>query len=214
MQAVLLSTAYFPPVSYFAEIVNASRVWMEAEENFPKQTYRNRCIICEANGPMNLVVPVQRGPEVKIKTKDIKLAWDKNWMTVHKRAIESAYRNSPFYEYYIDYLQPFFEKKHTYLMEYNHDMLCTLLKLIHLSVSVEFTTRFEHSPENMRDLRYEITPKKEPNNIHLPAYTQVFSEKFGFIPNLSILDLLFNVGPDSLAYLKRLTLFDHQANPL
>jgi len=111
MQPVLLSTAYFPPIAYFAKIVQSNRIIIEAEENYHKQTYRNRCIILGANGPLNLVLPILHGPEKKQKIRQVIIDYNNNWQQIHSRALESAYRNSPYYDYYIDDINPFFQNQ-------------------------------------------------------------------------------------------------------
>lgn len=203
MDPVLLSTAYFPPLFYFSRILHSSQVFIEIEENFQKQTYRNRCIISGANGPLNLTVPVQH-PEPKIKIRDLKIAYPEKWNLVHLRAIESAYRNSPFYEYYMDDFQPFFKNTYDSLLEFNTSILKTCLSLLKHKGNIEFTSGFiKNSQEN--DYRYVLTPKKGIDDFYFPEYHQVFGEKFGFMPNLSILDLIFNLGPDSKDYLMLIT---------
>lgn len=200
MDSVLLSTAYFPPVLYFYQIVHASDIVVEKEENFPKQTYRNRCTILSANGPLNLSVPVKHH-QPKIKTSDICISYSDNWQPVHYRAIESAYRKSPFYEYYIDDLKKFFSEKPESLLEFNTHILKVCLELIKCRKNILFSNKFEKEEKDL-DFRYKITPKKELTEYCFPEYHQVFSGKFGFLPNLSILDLIFNTGPECKDYLK------------
>lgn len=194
MHSVVLSTAYFPPVSYFALILNSGKVYIETEENYSKQTYRNRCVILGANGPLNLTVPVEH-TQPKIVVKDLAISYHSNWQLNHKRAIESAYRNSPFYEYYIDDFMSFFNEKTHNLLELNNQILNTCLELIGYKETIEFTTDFVENAEH--DFRNTLSPKKPIPDIYLPEYHQVFITKFGFIPNLSILDLIFNAGPET-----------------
>lgn len=200
MSSVLLSTAYFPPVFYFAKIIQSKEVVIETQENFNKQTYRNRCVILGANGPLNLTVPVQHGEALKIPIKDLCISYHSNWQIIHKRAIESSYRNSPFYEYYFDDFTRFFKEKPATLIEFNTQILNTCLEAIGYKATIKFTEEYTEITEN--DYRYSITPKKSLENIIFPKYHQVFSEKFNFVPNLSILDLLFNTGPESIDILK------------
>jgi hypothetical protein len=200
MDSVLLSTAYFPPIIYFSQLVHASEIVIEKEENFPKQTYRNRCIILGANGPLNLSVPV-RHVQPKIKTSDICISNSDNWQPIHYRAIESAYRKSPFFEYYIDDLKKFFIEKPGSLLEFNTRILKTCLELINCRINVHFNKEFEKEEKDF-DFRYKITPKKDLTEYCFPEYYQVFAVKFGFIQNLSILDLIFNTGPESKDYLR------------
>lgn len=194
MHSILLSTAYFPPVAYFALILKSDKIYIEAEENYSKQTYRNRCVILGANGPLNLTVPVEH-TQPKIIIKDLTISYHSNWQLNHKRAIESAYRNSPFYEYYIDDFLRFFNEKNSNLLEFNNEILKTCLEITGYKGTIEHTTKFVENTEN--DFRNTISPKKPELNIPFPEYHQVFINKFGFIPNLSILDMIFNCGPET-----------------
>lgn len=210
MNPVLLSTAYFPPVFYFSQIVQSSQVTIEKEENFHKQTYRNRCVILGANGPLSLTVPVVHDAP-KINISSLNISYHSQWQLIHLRAIESAYRNSPFYEYYIDDFVPFFKRRHDTLFDFNLHILKVCLDLIGHKVVPEFTSDFEKET-NKRDLRFTISPKKEITGYVFPEYHQVFMDKFGFIANLSILDLIFNVGPESLDYLRSIQNRNGQEN--
>jgi hypothetical protein len=205
MESVLLSTAYFPPIFYFSRIINSQQLIIEKEENFHKQTYRNRCVILGANGTLNLTVPVlHEGPKIKIS--NLNISYHTNWNLIHFRAIESAYRNTPFYEYYIDDFKPFFSNQYQSLLEFNSSIISTCLCLLEYRGKIEYTKEFVKAENNGdSDLRFSITPKKAVEDYQFPEYHQVFSEKYGFIPNLSILDLIFNHGPESSDYLKSIT---------
>jgi hypothetical protein len=208
MKSVLLSTAYFPPVYYFAQIIECSEVIIEREENFHKQTYRNRCVILGANGPLNLTVPVQHD-DTKIRMSNLRIAYQNQWSHIHFRAIESAYRNSPFYEYYIDDFKPFFQKEFSSLLEFNSSILSTCLCQLGYKGQIKYTTEFNKKEDNPAfDYRYSISPKITLENRMFPEYHQVFGEKYGFVPNLSILDLIFNVGPESSDYLNSIKKMD------
>lgn len=206
MNAILLSTAYFAPVNYYSRIVHHSNVFIEQFEHFHKQTYRNRTVILGANGPITLVIPVVKGRGPKILIKDIQIAYDMTWQRNHWQTITSAYNSSPYFEYYIDDIQPFFESKTRYLIDYNqalHETLCELLEIENRSA---LTKDFEAIPENTLNFREVISPKNktQPDPVFTPQeYTQVFTDKFGFTPNLSILDLLFNEGPNSYTVLAK-----------
>ena len=194
MKQVLLSTAYFPPVYYFSKIIQSNETIIEIEENFNKQTYRNRCVILGANGPLNLTVPVLHS-EQKIPIKNLYISYQSNWQLIHKRAIESAYRNSPFYEYYIDDFSRFFQEKPDKLIDYNNQILNVCLEIVGYRGILKFSDDYVEQAEN--DFRYIITPKKALEKVVFPVYHQVFIDKFGFISNLSILDLIFNCGPET-----------------
>lgn len=201
--AVLLSTAYFAPVQYYSKALHYPMVYVDQYEHFNKQTYRNRCNILGANGPISLVIPVVKGRGPKILMKDMQVSNDTDWQQNHWRTIFSAYNSSPFFEFYKHDLKPFFEQQWKFLLDLNlsiHDTICDLLEMEN---KVILTPGFEVVPENTLNLREAISPKTHriPADEHFKAakYTQVFSEKFGFVPNLSILDLLFNEGPNSFS---------------
>lgn len=175
---------------------------IELFENYPKQTYRNRCIICSANGPQTLSIPVSRGDELKIYTKDVHIDYSMNWQKVHFKAIESAYRSSPFYEYYIDDLILFFEKKYDFLFDYNLEIMNKILSIINVKVEIILSEEYmKESVSEYKDFRNTIHPKKRMHandeRFIPPVYRQVFEPKHGFIANLSILDLLFNTGTET-----------------
>jgi hypothetical protein len=198
---ILLSTAYFAPVRYFSKLAVYTDVYIEQHENFIKQTYRNRTVILGANGPISLIVPVEKGREQKIRIKDLRISYDEEWQRNHWRTIFSAYNSSPFFEYYADDLEPFFLKKSKYLLDYNQHITETILEILEIPLSLILTDDFENLPENCLNFREKINPKAHKNaddpEFAAQPYTQVFSEKFGFIPDLSILDLLFNEGPSA-----------------
>lgn len=198
---ILLSTAYFAPIKYFSKLANYPEVFIEQHENFIKQTYRNRTVILGANGPISLIVPVEKGREQKIKIKDLRISYDEEWQRTHWRTIFSAYNSSPFFEYYADDLEPFFRNKFEFLVDFNQRITETLLEILEIEVVLNLTVDFERTPESCLNFREKISPKAHRNvddpNFVAQEYTQVFAEKFGFIPDLSILDLLFNEGPSA-----------------
>jgi hypothetical protein len=199
--SILLSTAYFAPIRYFSKILVYPEIYIEQHENFIKQTYRNRTVILGANGPVSLIVPVEKGREKKIKIKDLRIAYDEEWQRNHWRTIFSAYNSSPFFEYYADDIEPFFRKKYNFLFDFNQQITKALTEILEIQLSLTLTEEFELIPENCLNFREQINPKThlidhDPHFVSQP-YTQVFSEKFGFIPDLSILDLLFNEGPSA-----------------
>ena len=200
--AILLSTACFPPVQYFTKLVNYETVYIEQYENFPKQTYRNRYEISGANGVLPLVVPVTKGRDRKINIRDLKISYDVQWQRNHWRTLFSAYNSSPFFEYYCDDIEPFFLKPYKFLFDFNHEVLTAICSLLEIEASLLCTTGFEEVPAGTINFREAISPKQHRTIDDLlfdpKPYTQVFSEKSGFLPNLSILDLLFNEGPNSV----------------
>lgn len=200
MRAVLLSTAYFAPIHFYTRFLHHSEVYLEQFENFTKQTYRNRCVISGGNGLIPLVVPVVKGRGPKILIKDLQISYDTEWQRNHWQTIVSAYNSSPYFEYYQDELFPFFKNKETFLLDFNlkiHETICDFLEIDN---NVVLTRDFEKVPEGTLNLREAISPKNKRQMdpcYHPLHYTQVFSGKFDFLPDLSILDLLFNEGPNS-----------------
>jgi hypothetical protein len=173
---------------------------LERHEHYNKQSYRNRCTIYTANGLLDLVVPVARNKKPKIQITEVEIAYDTLWQKQHFKAIESAYRRSPFYEYYIDDLMIFFTCRHHYLYDFNMQIMYKICSLIKISPHIQESSEFVKSGEGITDLRNSIHPKIT-CTADLPSYTQVFTDKFGYQSNLSILDLLFNAGPDAKKYL-------------
>ena len=204
MQVKLLSSTYFGPIDYFANIFQADEIQIEVEENYQKQSYRNRCSIYGANGKLDLNVPITHNKieGKRLMTKDALIANEFNWQKLHWKSIESGYRTSPYFEFYEDDLKPLFEKKHKFLLDLNFEILETLQDLLQEEWNIYKTKEYEISPpKDILDLRKKFSPKVE-SKIITPEYTQVFSNKYGFIPNLSILDLIFMEGTNAEAYLR------------
>ncbi len=199
---ILLSAAYFAPIRYFSKLAVYPEIYIEQHENFIKQTYRNRAVILGANGPIPLIVPVEKGRgQKKIKINDLRIAYDEAWQRNHWRTIFSAYNSSPFFEYYADDLEPFFRKKFGFLFDFNRQITETILEILEIQVRLNLTEDFEKVPENCLNFREQISPKANrmagDPDFAPQKYTQVFAEKFGFVADLSILDLLFNEGPSA-----------------
>jgi hypothetical protein len=192
----ILSTAYLGPVEYYHHLARFSSAKIELWETYSKQSYRNRCRISGPNGLLNLTIPVSASNHTK--TKDVKIDNSVKWQINHWRALEASYRSSPFYIYYDYELQPFYEQKFDFLFDFNQSIQNKMLELIQLDVVAEFTSEYVAEYDN--DFRTTIHPKKESAFI-TPPYRQVFQEKFHFFPNLSIVDLLFNKGPEAKDYL-------------
>lgn len=207
---VLLSSAYLAPVQYYTKLISYETVWIELWEHFLKQSYRNRCTILTANGAQNLSIPVTEGSNSKRFVKEVRISYDHPWQKLHWRAILSAYNNAPFFEYYADSLAPFFHhQKWHFLIDFNKEVQSVILKELNENVAVETTQSYVTSDAvlpDCHDFRSSIDPKvsrqKEDHNFQPSIYMQVFQEKFGFTPNLSIIDLLFNEGPMAVGVLK------------
>ena len=196
----LLSTTYFGPIQWYQKLYRAEHVEIEQWESFQKQTYRNRCLIATTNGIQALTFPVERGTSPLIK--DIRISDHGNWRHLHWNALQSAYGESPFFPYYQDDIRPFFEKRWDYLLEFNEAIREKMCELIDIQPKVSYTEGYVSSPI-IKDFRSAINPKHpEPDADFTPKpYYQVYQQKQGFLPNLSILDLLFNMGPESIFYL-------------
>ena len=193
---MVLSTAWFPPAEFFALLAKNSVVYLEACESYRKQTWRNRCRILTANGPMDLRVPVVHDGTRLIT--DIRVDWSTDWLRQAEYAIDSAYYSSPFFIYYRDELFALLDQRHETLWEMNLSIIEFFCRKIGIAPQIIPTTDFVLSPEG--DCRDLLSPK-HPGPETVRPYWQVFKDKFGFVPGLSIMDLLFNEGPESLAYL-------------
>jgi hypothetical protein len=202
---ILLSTAYFAPIHYYTRLVHHQTIYLERFEHFNKQTYRNRCVILGANGKIPLVVPVVKGRTKKVFIRDLKIAYDEDWQRNHWRTLFSAYNSSPFFEFYKDEIYPLFTDKKKFLLDLNNAINEIICDLLGIENSMILTDDFEKIPGNTLNFRETISPKNkmQPDVQFQPEmYTQVFHEKFGFVPNLSILDLLFNEGPNGINILQ------------
>ncbi|MCF6350216.1 MAG: WbqC family protein [Flavobacteriaceae bacterium] len=188
---------YFSTIFQTAKMLQVEKLIFEIEDNFQKQTYRNRCYILGANGKQLLNIPVQK-ISGKQKTKEIKIDYIENWQKLHLKSLNTAYRSSPFFEYYIDDLKTIFNKKETYLIDLNIKIFEIVCRLLPLKKNYEKNNFYKK--EVVNDFRYLVNSKKE-TNCNFPKYTQVFSNKYEFIENLSILDLLFMEGPNAINYL-------------
>ncbi len=201
---LLLSIAYLPPIEYFAFLV-ANNVTIDACERYQKQSYRNRATIINGNGIQNLIIPTVHDFHMG-KVTDVRIDYTTPWQRTHWRTIESAYNSTPFFLYYKDAIMPFYYEKTDLLFDFNLNLTKTLVKLLKLNTTFYFTTDFE--PYTTNDLRTIIHPKtKRSENYPLSInnlYYQIFDNKFGFLPNLSIIDLLFNIGPEATGYLSNL----------
>ena len=208
---ILLSTTYFGPVQWYQKLYHSEETEIEQWESFQKQTYRNRCLIAGPNGIQALTVPVEHRDvgEFQISTiKDTRISDHGNWRHLHWNALVTAYSESPFFEYYQDDIRPFFDKRWDFLLDFNEAIRTKMCELIDIHPNISLTTVY--SPSNLHlspsingDYRSAITPKHpQPDPDFMPKpYYQVYQQKHGFLPNLSILDLLFNMGPESNFYL-------------
>ncbi len=198
----LLHPSYFPSISHFVAMIQADEIVFETEDNFQKQTNRNRTYIYSPNGIQLLNIPIKHSKTSHQKTKDIQIENDFDWQKQHFKSLEAAYRSSPFFEYFEDDFVPFFEKKHTFLMDLNFEALEIISKCMRTKFNFTTTEEYFHEVDSnsFKDYRFLVNGKKDPSVFE--SYPQVFDDKFGFINNLSILDLLFNEGKFTVDYLK------------
>ena len=194
----LFIPTYFSPISQYHAILNSNSITFEVEDNYQKQTYRNRCYIYGANGKQLLNIPVSiPKSSKKTKSKDI-LVENSNWQKQHYKSFEAAYNHSPFFEFYKDDLQKIYSKKYTYLLDVNLDSFNFIKNALELPIEYKFSKTYEENkPNDFRDL----ADSKKKVEISFLSYIQMFDQKFGFLKNLSILDLLFMEGPNSINFL-------------
>ncbi len=206
MKTALLSSTYFGPVQWYQKLNCYDNILIEQHDSFIKQTFRNRCLIATPNGQLALSVPT-KPQEEKGGNTPTAISSHGNWRHVHWNALKSAYGESPFFEYYADDIKPFFEKEWQYLYDFNMDIcrcLCALLDITpHISLTDHYITREEAKESGMDDFRDVIRPKHPlPDPDFSPRkYYQVYGQRHGFLPNMSILDLLFNMGNESVLWL-------------
>lgn len=198
----LFSTAYFPSISYMARFLAEDKPVVEVCETYHKQTYRNRCRVMTANGVESLSVPVVKVNGNHTMTKDMALSPIEPWQHIHSRCLESAYKAAPYFDHYYDYLRPIFEGHFERLVDLNDAALRAILKMLKVKKDIVHSTDYVREAEN--DLREAFSPKKPFDANLFPAYYQVFSEKFPFAADLSVLDLVFNEGPEAVEYLRKL----------
>ena len=215
MTTALLQTTYFGPVQWYQKLYHYDHCLIEQYDSYQKQTYRNRCVIATANGLQALTVPVEHHANSQTlianssQVKDLRISDHNQWRKVHWNALQSAYSESPFFEYYVDDIRPFFEHKYDFLIDFNEAIRQKICELIDIHPHVEYTTEYikpianSQQPIAFSDFR-EVIHAKHPQpdaDFEAKPYWQVFQHRYGFQPNLSILDLLFCMGPESVFYL-------------
>ena len=208
---VLLVTSYWPNLHYFFYVLNASIINIEQFDNYSKQSYRNRTQILSANGILNLSIPIKKNKSEKV-INSIEISYKEDWQKNHWRAITSAYKNSPYFDFFEEDLKVFYSNKYNLLIDYNTDQLKFIVKVLKQKKNIQLTKQYESNPESVIDLRTIIHPKQSYLSDKLVAnkldqsYYQTFENKISFTPNLSILDLLFNKGLHTIDYLKSIDL--------
>lgn len=209
---LITTSAYLAPIPFYRAMVLSKETSVEQWDNYVKQTFRNRCIIVGANGKQVLTIPVEKPIGGKCLMKDLRISDHGNWRHLHWNALESSYGKSPFFEYYADDLRPFYERKWEYLMDYNEALQSKIFELLDVDVKTKRTAEYSQPTTNLKtvitqkDGVVDIRCLAEPSlleRLNFTPYYQVFAQRHGFTPHLSIIDLLFNMGPESILVLTK-----------
>jgi hypothetical protein len=206
--AVLMELHFLPSVQYFTKFLLYDTVYIEQHENYRKGSYRNRCRIAGPNGELTLSIPLERGKNERQSIRKVRIAYHEPWRRRHWHSIRTAYGSAPFFEFYAEELEPLFEERFVYLFDFNWTLLQTIVEMMRLPTRIRRTESWQAEyPPEILDLRNCIFPQnhrqKDDPQFHPAPYPQVFREKHGFLPNLSILDLLFCTGPEAREILER-----------
>ncbi|WP_190809243.1 WbqC family protein [Flagellimonas sp. S3867] len=206
MSKTLIHPAYFPSIATFAVIIQKDVIW-EVHDNFQKQTYRNRCYVCTDQGKHMLNIPIRHLGVEHGRQKYNEVIPDNSypWQKIHWKTLQTAYRTSPFFEFYEDDLEFIFEEEHSTLFDFNMKTIMAIGDCLGVQIPIQKTETFEKKPSQYADARF-LVEAKQVLTMNMNPYPQVFGERHGFIPNLSILDLLFNEGTNALTYLKNQSL--------
>lgn len=188
----LFSSSYLPPISYLQRCILSEKIYIDPYEHFIKQTFRNRCNIYGPNGMQRLVIPVVHKNLFRTPVKDVRISNETSWNKIHWKSICSAYRNSPFFEFYEDDFRKIFDRPPEYLFEFNLELFQLILRLFKIDKEISFMKSYEKNHEDLVDLRNFNYPGVTVTETK--PYYQVFSERHGFISDLSCIDLLFNTG--------------------
>lgn len=199
---IIIHPTYFPNIFSFKTIINSTNILFEVNDHYVKQTLRNRTSIHAANGKLNLSVPVKFSSTKKEKYKDIRICYDSNWQKIHLKSIESAYKNSPFYDFFEDYFINFYNKKEKFLVDLNFSSIRLIFEILEKELNCNFTNEYLEKYVDLTDYRSLLTNKNFNEKVNFKNYTQVFQEKNGFIENLSSIDLIFNKGLDFEDFIK------------
>ncbi len=192
---------YLGPISYYKKLIERQSFAFDPNEHFVKQSYRNRACIYGANGKLNLIIPIQHQGEKKTM-QQVRISNDSRWQKIHLKSIQSAYRTSAYFEFFEDEFLPFYEKKYDFLIDFTFEMHQKVCELLQIAVDSSVTEKYIDTSEITCDLRTAFSTKKKLATEPVKAYSQVFEEKQGFIADLSIVDLLFNQGPNALSFIE------------
>nr|WP_316929490.1 WbqC family protein [Arcticibacter svalbardensis] len=200
-KGAIFPSFYLPPVEYFSQMkAHNDQIIVEGCEHYKKQTFRSRATIHSPQGKLDLIIPVLKGANLQTDIKDVKISYDFDWQRLHWQSIQTAYRRSAYFEYYEDDFKVFYTQKWEFLFDYNMELLDFLIRNLKLDLPYTFSTSYEEQYVDLDDYRDSIHPKRTPISAFKP-YFQVFDDRNGFIPNLTVVDLLFNQGPQSSSYL-------------
>lgn len=203
---VVLDSHYAPCLNWWKLFLEAEEVFLEQHSFIRKGSYRNRCHIYGANGLLRLSIPIKKGKSQRSTIDNVEISYDHDWHKLHWESLCSAYRSSPYFEYYEDELAPFYEKQYEHLFQFNLELISALKDLLGIEKNIQLTEEYQLSFDGVEDFREIIHPNLQKDSVHQTiesnSYPQVFDQKYGYIENLSILDLLFNEGPSAIAYLQ------------
>ncbi|MFN8282004.1 MAG: WbqC family protein [Chitinophagales bacterium] len=204
MNVILVEAQYVGALSYWKQLLLADKIIMDQHEHYVRRSYRNRCHILGANGLLRLSIPLERGKNQHDAMKDVRISYNEDWQKLHWQSVTSAYRRSPYFEFYEDHFIKFYENKFSFLLDYNIEILHKIASILKVSLSIELTEKYVNTADfEGLDLRSQILPAKK-SMLTFAEYPQVFSDRFPFEKDLSMLDLLFNKGTMSLDYLQKL----------
>jgi len=207
MNTAIIDLQYLPDITWFKKYITYKTVFIEQHENFVKSTNRNRCAIAGPNGKQILSIPLDGGRDHRQAYTQVPIAYTQSWQSAHWHAIQTAYGSTPFFEHYAYRLHPFYQQPYPLLFNYNLQLLQVVIKMLKLDTQLHFTETYTKQPEGIADLR---SGRGAQPDVALPVYYQVFDNKNGFISNLSIIDLIFHVGPQAKDYLMNLNHVDRQ----
>jgi len=199
---IIIHPNYFPNIQQFTQILKAEKILFEVSDNYQKQTYRNRTYIYGANGKLGLFIPVIHTHKNRELYKDIKISYESDWMALHLKSLQSAYRSSPYFEYFEDDFIKLYSEKEIFLSEFNIKCIDLITELLDVNLNHEKSESYNENYSQLIDLRDLSVARKE-KEYATSKYIQVFESKHGYLPNLSILDLLFSEGKNSTLLIKR-----------